>query len=366
MNVDVQQSNHIWQSRKLHLVAQPFALAVSHSAVPTVLVDLKLRDAPIVFANESFLRLAGWDEDEVLGRNLRFFNADGADAEIAQRLEAVSESGESESVDILLKRKSGSPFWARVDLAPIFDPDGRAASMVATIIDVSDRVRATRGLKAAEDRLEQRVEERTEALERALEQTEFLSRELSHRTKNALAILGALIAAKRRRAASEHEAEVLSEIGRRVQAIGRLQGLLDGVDGEENGIDLAEFLYGLCKELDGTDVRVHLHDSPHMSLRSKAALSVALCVTELVLNAQKHAFPDDASGVIEVGARAEDGMISVSVSDGGRGLPEDFDAARSTGLGMLVVINQAEQLGGRITWGRSEDGGAQFTLTFPG
>lgn len=366
MDVDAQKSNHIWQSRKHHLVAQPFALAVSSSAVPTILVDLNLTDAPIVFANASFLRLSGWDEDDVLGRNLSFLNADDADAETAKRLVTAVGAEEAVSADILLKRKAGPPFWARIDVAPIFDPDGRAASLVATIVDVSDRVRATTGLKAAEDRLEQRVEERTAALERALEQTEFLSRELTHRTKNALAILGALIATKRRRARDDHEAELLSEIGHRVQAIGRLQELLDGVDGEANGIDLAVFLDALCRELDGTDVRVRLRGAPQMSLPSKAALAVALCVTELVLNAQKHAFPDDAPGVIELEARTDGGTVSISVADGGIGLPETFDASRSTGLGMLVVLDQVQKLGGGITWGRSEAGGAEFILSFPG
>jgi PAS domain S-box-containing protein len=341
-----------WKGRKAHLVSQPFALAVSQSAVPTILVDATLDDVPIVFANASFLRLTGRDEDEVLGRNLRVLNGMDTDPHATSGVEAAIAAREEVSVDIFLDRKDGRGFWARLDAAPLFDPDGRAALMVATLVDISDRVRATRGLREAEARFEARLEERTAALEAALERTELLAREVTHRTKNALALLAALIEAKRRRARDPREAELLADVSRRVRAIGRLQGFLEEVQSEEDRIDLEPFLRDLVAELDApTDIRLVFEGAPAARLTASSALAVALCITELVLNAEKHGFPDGRGGTIRVGATECGATVVLTVSDDGIGLPEGFTPEASDGLGMLVILDQTRKLDGAITCG---------------
>lgn len=355
-----------WQARKDHLVSQPFALAVSQSAIPTILADTTLDDVPIVFANASFLRLTGWDEEEVLGRNLGFLNGDDTDPQVARGVETAIEAREEASVDIFLDRKAGRGFWARLDVAPLFDPDGRAALLVATFVDVTDRVRATRGLREAEAHLEARVEERTAALEAALERTELMTREVTHRTKNALALLGALIDAKRRRAQDPRLAELLADVSCRVRAIGRLQAFLEQVESEEHGIELDVFLCDLVAELKvPSDVEIAFEGAPAMRLPATSALATALCVTELVLNAQKHGFPEGRAGTIRVGASGIEGTVVLTVSDDGIGLPEGFAPERSEGLGMLVILDQTRKLRGEVACGASPQGGASFRLVFP-
>jgi two-component system, sensor histidine kinase PdtaS len=51
-----------------------------------------------------------------------------------------------------------------------------------------------------------------------------------------------------------------------------------------------------------------------------------------------------------------DAKLLLSVSDNGRGLPADFDMAKSKGLGMRVVMALTKQLGGNITHHSSIDG----------
>jgi len=363
MDFAASNASDVWTNRKAHLVMQPFAIAVSQSAIPTLMAGLTPDDLPIVFANESFLKLTGWSEKEVLGRNLHFLHADPQDAD---RIAASAAAGEVVSAQVLLNRKDGTAFSAMLDIAPAFDSSGRATLLFATLVDVSDRVEAERGLAAVQKRFEERVAERTAALEHALERTELMSREVTHRTKNALALLGAIISAKARRAASPEEAELLGDIAGRVRAIGGLQGLLDGVGGEENGVDLSDFLDQLVRDLDRpTEARVLLTEAPHAELAPQAALAIALCVTELVLNAQKHGFPDGREGTILVTARADAGWITVEVEDDGVGLPDGFDPAVSDGLGMLVLLDQTAKLGGRISCGPRAVGGSRFGITFP-
>ena len=61
--------------------------------------------------------------------------------------------------------------------------------------------------------------------------------------------------------------------------------------------------------------------------------------------------------------RATDGLLRLTVSDGGRGLSDDFDVDGEQGLGMTVILNIAKQLGGTL---KAEDAkGARFTLSIP-
>lgn len=351
-----------WQDRKLQLVAQPFAIAVSQSAIPTLMADPTRDDLPIVFANDSFLALSGWTEEEVLGRNLHFLNVDPS---VAKRLAASVTAGETVSEDVWLSRKGGETFWARLDVAPLFDAGGQASLLFITLVDVSDRVTAVKGLAESRARFDMQLSERTTALMVELERTELLSRELTHRTKNALAILAAVIAAKSRRAATRAEADLLADIAGRVRAIGGLQGLLEGVKSEQNGIALPDLLARLAADLDRpTDTRVVLREIPRAMLSADAALCVALCVTELVLNAQKHGLRYGQEGVVAIAAGMEDGRVTLVIEDSGDGLPDGFDPSASTGLGMLVVLDQVARLGGTFTCGRSADGGARFEIAF--
>jgi PAS domain S-box-containing protein len=363
MNIAAPAADDIWTRQQAHLVLQPFALAVSRSTVPMFMADLTLDDCPIVFANESLLKLTGWSEKALLGRSPRLLHADRA---VAGRLLARAAAGDAVSAEVVLKRRTGRGFDARLDISPILDSRGRPTTLFATIFDVSDRVEAERGLAAAQALFEERVAERTLALERALERTELLSREVTHRTMNALALLSAIVAARGRRARTPQEAELLADIAGRVRAIGGLQGLLDGVESETTGVELSDFLGQLLRDLERpTEARILLTGAPHARLAPRAALALALCLSELVLNAQKHGFPDGRDGTIRVAAATEAGQITVTVEDDGVGLPDGFDPGASDGLGMRVILDQTEKLGGRLSCGGRDGGGARFGITFP-
>ena len=79
--------------------------------------------------------------------------------------------------------------------------------------------------------------------------------------------------------------------------------------------------------------------------------SIGLIVTELVINAFKHAFVDDsAAGLIVVAYKATETSWRLAVSDNGIGTPEghlDLDKTTS-GLGMIIVEALAKQLDARV------------------
>lgn len=58
-----------------HGKADPFAAAVRATRMPMIITDPKQPDNPIVFANDAFLELTGYDRHEIIGRNCRFLQA---------------------------------------------------------------------------------------------------------------------------------------------------------------------------------------------------------------------------------------------------------------------------------------------------
>ena len=56
-----------------------------------VFTDAKEPDNPIIFANDAFLSLTGYDREEVLGQSFNFLMAHGADAEALAKIEAEFE-----------------------------------------------------------------------------------------------------------------------------------------------------------------------------------------------------------------------------------------------------------------------------------
>lgn len=353
----------VWQLRKQYLITQPLAHAFAASAVPTVLADAALDGRPVVFVNTGFLRLTGRTEDAVLGLPIHQLDGHpGENGALAVAVAAALAGKSVEQVDIPYRRPDGETFWAETSVAPIFDPEGRVAYLVATFVDVTGR------MAAAADRFETGVEERTAALTAALEESDLLSREITHRTKNALALLAALIEAKRRRADDPRMKSALADIAGRVRSIARLQSLLDGIGSERNGVPLARLMAALAEELDAaTDVRVVLVQADPAIVAPPTALSLSLAVTELVLNAQEHAFTTGQPGRVELAATVgADGEVCVSVSDDGVGLPEGFRVDAPHGLGMLMLRDRASRLNGRIEAGPSAAGGACFRFIFRG
>jgi PAS domain S-box-containing protein len=57
----------------------PFVVAAETTRMAMVFTDAKEPDHPIIFANDSFLSLIGYDRKEVLGQRFSFLMARGAD-----------------------------------------------------------------------------------------------------------------------------------------------------------------------------------------------------------------------------------------------------------------------------------------------
>jgi two-component sensor histidine kinase len=199
----------------------------------------------------------------------------------------------------------------------------------------------------------------------ALNRQQLLLKEMNHRVKNSLTMASSMLRLQSADVADEKLTVLLDEASMRILAIGRAHERLYGGD-DIDTLDLGAYIGQVCKDLEEGGTReVHLQAQRGITVAIDRAVPAALIITELVTNAAKYAYRDDAGGKIWVRvAREGDRNVVLAVRDEGDGLPPDFDVRKPKGLGMRIVSALTEQLNANITVLRSGSG-AEFVLTMP-
>jgi two-component sensor histidine kinase len=190
-------------------------------------------------------------------------------------------------------------------------------------------------------------------MEELLRQKDVLLEEMQHRVSNSLQIIASIILMKARTVQSEETRLHLQDAHSRVMSIATVQEHLHA-SGASGPVEIKPYISKLCETLASSmigDIRpISLTVcSDGGSATSRQAECLGLIVTELVMNALKHAFPDDKSdGRITVGYDAAGADWKLSVSDNGTGRPDGVFAQPKTGLGTSIVKALAQQLGAQV------------------
>jgi chemotaxis protein methyltransferase CheR len=202
-----------------------------------------------------------------------------------------------------------------------------------------------------EDVTERRVLEREK--DELLRQKDVLLEELEHRIANSLQIIASIILLKAKAVQSEETRLHLHDAHKRVMSIAAVQRQLHA-SGATGTIQIAPYLTRLCEVLATSmigDIRpISLQVvGEGGSATSRQAESLGLIVTELVMNALKHAFPDEKTeGQITVAYDTAGTNWKLSVSDNGVGKPDGVFAQGKTGLGTGIIKALAQQLGAQV------------------
>jgi two-component sensor histidine kinase len=183
---------------------------------------------------------------------------------------------------------------------------------------------------------------------------DVLLRELEHRVANSLQIIAAIILMKSRLVTSEETRLQLQDAHKRVMSVATVQQYLH-VSGAAGPIDMEPYLTKLCESLRSSMIADYRPAalkviSDDGSITSREAVSLGLIVTELILNALKHAFPDGGKSDHQITVRFEvaGSNWKLSVADNGIGAPVGVFAQAKSGLGTSIVNALAQQLDARV------------------
>jgi PAS domain S-box-containing protein len=76
-------------------------------------------DLPLVYANEAFLRMTGYQPGDILGRNCRFLQGPDTDAATLAVIHRALAAAEAVRVVLRNYRRDGSPFWNELSISPV-------------------------------------------------------------------------------------------------------------------------------------------------------------------------------------------------------------------------------------------------------
>lgn len=359
------------EQRRLSLIA-----TTTHSGV--IITDAR---GYIEWVNDAFTTNTGYDFDEVLGRKPKdFLQAPGLnDGDTLRRLSESLAVPENVSVDLKNLRKSGEPFYIRLDITPVFDRENRLINYIGIQQDITDG-------KVSQERLEAQNEELTK-INQELDQFVY---SISH----------------------DLRAPLLS-----------IKGLLDLVEldngGQSNGVEQGNGVYlkmisESVTRLDHTileilnysrNARLDVHPVEFNfrtfvadlvadlgNLRPEVAIDVQWKGSEMVRldevragvlfknilsNALKYSKQDvdDANVIVDV--HVEPDQCSVRVADNGLGIAEEhlqkvFDMfyratqrGAGTGLGLYICKEIVDKLNGTLSLESTLGEGTTVTFTLP-
>jgi len=231
------------------------------------------------------------------------------------------------------------------------DPDGADARRLVIKAQKLDygAADAARILVTLSDVTEARLAERVR--DDLLREKAVLLQEVQHRVANSLQIIASVLMQSARNVQSEETRVHLHDAHHRVMSIATVQKQL--ASSQVGDVELRPYFTRLCESLGASMIRDHDKQSIEVSgdasrVHADVSISLGLIVTELVINALKHAFPEARPGKIVVDYRSHGPNWTLSVSDDGVGMPTEPGGA-TPGLGTSIVEALAKQLHARVS-----------------
>jgi len=200
-----------------------------------------------------------------------------------------------------------------------------------------------------------------------LEQKETLLQEMQHRVANSLQIIASILLLKARTVESDETRQHLHDAHRRVMSVAAVQTHLQA-SGLGEQIAMAPYITQLCDTLESSMVgdnrpikfRVQIESG---EASSTEAVSIGLIVTELVINALKHAFVDDTTpGLVVISYDVDGTNWRLTVCDNGVGKAEGQADKKPAGLGTSIVEALAKQLNGRVELSKTPPHGTTVSI----
>ncbi|HTX61543.1 MAG TPA: histidine kinase dimerization/phosphoacceptor domain -containing protein [Methanobacterium sp.] len=281
--------------------------------------------------------------DEVIGKNIADINLPEHHLNLAlNKIKKALNTDSLESFDFQIPFKSVyRDYEARVKKLNEFE-------VLCIVRDVTEQ-------KQAEDKLN-----------KSLKEKDVLLKEIHHRVKNNLQIVSSLLSLQSRYMEDPASIEIFKDSQSRIKSMALIHEKLYQT-GDLTKINLSEYVNELVSDLFrsysvNTFLVEYKIESSEILLDINTAIPCGLIINELVTNSIKHAFPNNASGEIDIKIKCKKDEFMLKVQDNGLGFPEELDLDEIKTLGLQLVTNLTRQLDGTIDLRRK--GGTCFQIKF--
>lgn len=200
----------------------------------------------------------------------------------------------------------------------------------------------------------------------ANEANRLLLQEVNHRVKNSLQLVMSLLDIQAGETADPGARACLTDARDRVKVVASIHRRLyetERYDTVEICGYLRNLVESILKSTGKPGLALDFDGCVDLVLPISPAVSLALIVSELAMNATKHAFKSGA-GTIGLSIDCSATHLCVKVCDDGSGLPQGFSLKRGGSLGMTLIMALADQIGAEVTT-LERKRGAGFAVTMP-
>jgi len=308
-------------------IALSLTLAIVRSSpAPLLLLDGQCN---IIAASMSFCSVFGVDAVQVTGQSLYALDGGTWDNSELRSYLAATLSGE------------GKPAARDIDLQQPQRPVRHLIVQASrlTYLDLEQ----TRILVAVSDVTHARTDATLK--EESARANQVLLQEVRHRVANSLQIIASVLLHDARTTNSLETRGHLENAHHRVMSVAALERLLS--TSEDGDINVHTYFTRLCESISASligdvDQIALMVKGGEDTVEARVLVSLGLIVTELVINALKHAFPDGRRGIITVDYNFHGPNWVLCVRDDGVGMP--MTAPVRSGLGTSIVAALAAQL----------------------
>lgn len=114
------------------------------------ITDARLTGHPLVYVNEGWCKMTGYDHDELIGKPVRHLQRSDVHQPAHTKIEQAQERGESVQVLLTSTRKDGSTYSDELFLSPIKTMDGQLTHYIGVNRDVTSLLETQRQLDNAQ------------------------------------------------------------------------------------------------------------------------------------------------------------------------------------------------------------------------
>ncbi|WP_441000003.1 sensor histidine kinase [Fodinibius sp. SL11] len=298
--------------------------------------------------NNAFVHIFEYDKKEVVGRHFSYLlsenNYERGFHDFQQLLEGQSFPNE----EWVINDKTGNPISLVLN-SEILQNDNEKF-LILSAMDITDQ------------------KETQAKLEHSLAEKEVLLSEIHHRVKNNLAIVSGLMQLQIFEEDNPRLKEKLVAGLTRIQAIGSIHELiyqsnsLNELRFDKSLKQLVDNLIEVYDQLNTIDLDLNLSA---ITININQGVPASLIINELVTNTLQHAFTSDKNGLIAIElSENEDEMLTISISDNGTGLPDEFTTlSENDTLGFQLVDTLLKQLEAEHNIDSTEQG-TKFSFSF--
>ena len=321
------------------------------------------KDNPIVYANEGFSKLTGYDSEEVLGRNCRFLQGDDRDQAGLLGLRQALEDTKPFSATLRNYRKDGSQFYNQLSVTPVHTSSG--LFFVGFQTDVTQQ---------AKERI--RYQQASQSLEKSLAR---FAHQLNNRTARKAALLelleqGISLDASQQELFDQLKGMVYEDKEFSSEQMSYLRESNQSLN--VNRYELVDPVVELVKQYaPSASAQLEVHaQGPVFGFTNPSVYERA--VDNLLSNAVKYT----PQGRIDVRIGYEDTRAVVHVEDTGVGIPkssledifEPYNTVRyeqgiapGHGIGLSAVRDELSSVNGTVSVKSDPGVGSVFTISLP-